>query len=89
MVETPGRTKEGVPVTAGALPAQSVAKDKITAEQLKEIFGNAGIDFLKKVADELGSIFGALIKKVEATNHHTDSPFAEITDDDIDNLFRE
>jgi predicted regulator of Ras-like GTPase activity (Roadblock/LC7/MglB family) len=44
---------------------------------------------VKKVADELGTIFGALLKKVEATNHHADSPFAEITDDDIDNLFRE
>ena len=44
---------------------------------------------VKKVTDELGAIFGALLKKVESTNHDVDSPFAEITDDDIDNLFRE
>lgn len=44
---------------------------------------------VKKVADALGTIFGALLKKVEATNRSADSPFAEITDDDIDNLFRE
>lgn len=54
-VEAMGRTKEGVPVTAGALPTQSQGKDKITAEQLKQIFGNASTDFLKKVADELNT----------------------------------
>src|ERR687891_2277288 len=35
---------------------------------------------VKKVSEELGTIFGTLLKKVEATNHHADSPFAEITD---------
>ena len=44
---------------------------------------------VKKVSEELGTIFATLLKKVESTNHHADSPFAEITDDDIDNLFRE
>ncbi len=44
---------------------------------------------VKKVVEELATIFAALLKKVEATNTHANSPFAEITDDDIDNLFRE
>ncbi len=44
---------------------------------------------VKKVAEELAVIFAALLKKVETTNTRASSPFAEITDDDIDNLFRE
>ncbi|HWP35120.1 MAG TPA: roadblock/LC7 domain-containing protein [Thermodesulfobacteriota bacterium] len=42
---------------------------------------------VKKVSDELAAIFTALLQKVEAPQR-ADSPFAEITDDDIDNLFR-
>jgi predicted regulator of Ras-like GTPase activity (Roadblock/LC7/MglB family) len=45
---------------------------------------------VKKASDELGTIFEDLGKKAEemekAGSMH--SPFAEITDDDIDNLFR-
>jgi predicted regulator of Ras-like GTPase activity (Roadblock/LC7/MglB family) len=44
---------------------------------------------VKKVSDELTTIFKALMKKAEASNNRAESPFAEITDDDIDNLFRE
>jgi predicted regulator of Ras-like GTPase activity (Roadblock/LC7/MglB family) len=44
---------------------------------------------VKKVSEELTTIFKALMKKAEASNNRTESPFAEITDDDIDNLFRE
>ena len=44
---------------------------------------------VKKVAEELAVIFAALLKKVETTSTRANSPFAEITDDDIDNLFRE
>jgi len=41
---------------------------------------------VKKASDELNKIFDALLKKVPAPGA---SPFAEITDDDIDNLFSE
>jgi predicted regulator of Ras-like GTPase activity (Roadblock/LC7/MglB family) len=41
---------------------------------------------VKKASDELNKIFEALLKKVPAPGA---SPFAEITDDDIDNLFSE
>jgi predicted regulator of Ras-like GTPase activity (Roadblock/LC7/MglB family) len=44
---------------------------------------------VKKVAEELGGIFRALMKKAESSSNRAESPFAEITDDDIDNLFRE
>jgi predicted regulator of Ras-like GTPase activity (Roadblock/LC7/MglB family) len=44
---------------------------------------------VKKAAEELGVIFAALVKKAETVGAKSDSPFAEITDDDIDNLFRE
>ncbi|HEY4715767.1 MAG TPA: roadblock/LC7 domain-containing protein [bacterium] len=43
---------------------------------------------VKKSSDELNNIFDKLIKKVE-TEPEAESPFAEITDDDIDNLFSE
>jgi predicted regulator of Ras-like GTPase activity (Roadblock/LC7/MglB family) len=43
---------------------------------------------VKKAVEELAVIFNALLKKVESSNSKADSPFAEITDDDIDNLFR-
>jgi predicted regulator of Ras-like GTPase activity (Roadblock/LC7/MglB family) len=42
---------------------------------------------VKKASEELNRIFDGLLKKVEAPG--AASPFAEITDDDIDNLFSE
>ena len=42
---------------------------------------------VKKASEELGKIFDGLLKKVEAPG--AGSPFAEITDEDIDNLFTE
>ena len=42
---------------------------------------------VKKASDELGRIFEGLLRKVEEPG--AGSPFAEITDDDIDNLFSE
>ena len=47
---------------------------------------------VKKASDELGVIFDQLMKKAEAEASGAGgagSPFAEITDDDIDNLFSE
>ncbi len=45
---------------------------------------------VKKSSDELGTIFDDLAKKSAEMEKGggTQSPFAEITDDDIDNLFR-
>ncbi len=45
---------------------------------------------VKKASDELGTIFSDLAKKTEeeAKGSFAQSPFAEITDDDIDNLFK-
>jgi predicted regulator of Ras-like GTPase activity (Roadblock/LC7/MglB family) len=44
---------------------------------------------VKKTSDELSGIFERLLKKAEDKEKHgvSDCPFAEITDDDIDNLF--
>lgn len=44
---------------------------------------------VKKSSDELSTIFGKLMKKAEDKEKKgtSDFPFAEITDDDIDNLF--
>jgi predicted regulator of Ras-like GTPase activity (Roadblock/LC7/MglB family) len=42
---------------------------------------------VKKASEELNHIFEALLKKVAEPG--TDSPFAEITDEDIDNLFND
>jgi predicted regulator of Ras-like GTPase activity (Roadblock/LC7/MglB family) len=42
---------------------------------------------VKKASDELAGIFNAMIAK--AQTHAQGTPFAEITDDDIDNLFSE
>ncbi|PLX97172.1 MAG: dynein regulation protein LC7 [Desulfuromonas sp.] len=44
---------------------------------------------VKKASDELGQIFKDLADKAESAEKGggTQSPFAEITDDDIDNLF--
>jgi predicted regulator of Ras-like GTPase activity (Roadblock/LC7/MglB family) len=44
---------------------------------------------VKKAGEELQAIFDALMKKVESESGGggLDSPFAEITDEDIDNLF--
>ena len=42
---------------------------------------------VKKASDELNRIFDGLMKKVQVPG--AGSPFAEITDDDIDNLFSE
>ncbi len=41
---------------------------------------------VKKASEELTGIFNSLIQKVETPGQ---APFAEITDDDIDNLFSE
>ena len=42
---------------------------------------------MRKATDELNRIFEALLSKVAAPG--ADSPFAEITDEDIDNLFND
>ena len=44
---------------------------------------------VKKASEELGKVFADLAKKTEEGGEKAavDSPFAEITDDDIDNLF--
>src|ERR1035437_7411722 len=42
---------------------------------------------VKKASDELNRIFEGLLKKVQVPG--AGSPFSEITDDDIDNLFSE
>ena len=42
---------------------------------------------VKKASEELNHIFEALLSKVQDPNRET--PFAEITDDDIDNLFND
>jgi predicted regulator of Ras-like GTPase activity (Roadblock/LC7/MglB family) len=42
---------------------------------------------VRKASEELNHIFEALLKKVQEPG--TDSPFAEITDEDIDNLFND
>jgi predicted regulator of Ras-like GTPase activity (Roadblock/LC7/MglB family) len=42
---------------------------------------------VKRASEELGKIFDGLLKKVESPG--AGSPFAEITDEDIDNLFSE
>ena len=42
---------------------------------------------VKKASEELNGIFESLLKKVAAPG--ADSPFAEITDEDIDNLFND
>lgn len=42
---------------------------------------------VRKASEELNHIFDALLKKLQGTG--ADSPFAEITDEDIDKLFNE
>ena len=42
---------------------------------------------VRKASEELNHIFEALLKKVQEPG--ADSPFAEITDEDIDNLFND
>ncbi len=42
---------------------------------------------VKKAGGELGRIFEDIKKKAELNANTSDSPFAEITDEDIDNLF--
>jgi len=42
---------------------------------------------VKKSSEELNTVFEALLNKVQDPNRET--PFAEITDDDIDNLFND
>lgn len=42
---------------------------------------------VKKASEELNLIFESLLQKVQDPNQET--PFAEITDDDIDNLFND
>lgn len=43
----------------------------------------------KKAGDDLTTIFDELLKKVDSKTEEGVSPFAEITDDDIDKLFSE
>jgi len=42
---------------------------------------------VKKASEELNTVFELLLKKVHEPG--ADSPFAEITDEDIDNLFND
>ena len=42
---------------------------------------------VKKAGNELGNLFEKIRKRAESGADAQDSPFAEITDDDIDNLF--
>jgi predicted regulator of Ras-like GTPase activity (Roadblock/LC7/MglB family) len=42
---------------------------------------------VKKAGNELGKLFEGIRKRAESGAAAHDSPFAEITDDDIDNLF--
>lgn len=42
---------------------------------------------VKKVGEELNSVFNSMVEKAE--NQAESTPFGEITDDDIDNLFGE
>lgn len=42
---------------------------------------------VKRASEELNTIFEELLNKVQDPSHET--PFAEITDDDIDNLFND
>jgi predicted regulator of Ras-like GTPase activity (Roadblock/LC7/MglB family) len=44
---------------------------------------------VKKAGGELARIFEDIQKRAESEAQHASSPFAEITDDDIDNLFRD
>lgn len=45
---------------------------------------------VKKAGDELAKLFDGLLEKAEkGGGGDVDSPFAEITDEDIDNLFRD
>lgn len=44
---------------------------------------------VKKAGDELARIFDGLLEKAEKGVSGIESPFAEITDEDIDNLFRD
>ena len=44
---------------------------------------------VKKAGGELAKVFEDIQKKAETEAHRAGSPFAEITDDDIDNLFRD
>lgn len=42
---------------------------------------------VRKAGTDLADIFASLMQKAESGTGGADSPFAEITDDDIDNLF--
>ena len=44
---------------------------------------------VKKAGSELARVFEEIQKKSERARNGATSPFAEITDDDIDNLFSE
>ena len=47
---------------------------------------------VKRASNELTDVFESIVRKVEQQKEQgveLDSPFAEITDEDIDNLFRE
>jgi predicted regulator of Ras-like GTPase activity (Roadblock/LC7/MglB family) len=42
---------------------------------------------VKKASQQMGQIFEEVFKKAELEDEGPESPFSEITDDDIDNLF--
>jgi predicted regulator of Ras-like GTPase activity (Roadblock/LC7/MglB family) len=42
---------------------------------------------VKRASQHLGQLFEEVFKKTELADDMTDSPFADITDEDIDNLF--
>jgi hypothetical protein len=48
---------------------------------------------VKKASQDLNGVFDSIMQKVEAEKAHSgasfESPFAEITDEDIDSLFSE
>lgn len=44
---------------------------------------------VRKAGTDLAELFNGLMQKAEAGVKSADSPFSEITDDDIDNLFRD
>jgi hypothetical protein len=43
---------------------------------------------VRKASEELGQVFEDLVQKSTGSGGDKASPFAEISDDDIDNLFR-
>ena len=77
-------------LTAGNIAATGGLAKIIGEEEFPIHFHQVQRDNLQKAGAELGHIFEEIRKKTErAQAAGTASPFAEITDDDIDNLFSE